>query len=197
MKRIISVLLVMAVVLCMLCLTSVAESPLNVKNIVLADVEDNDSLATLSFQCNAAEDVTYLTVLLTSVEVTAGMAEIAFDDIVHVDQVKRAANGIYSFTINKTRIPKDAGSLYLRVGGTAVSEPSAKVISMKQSVKGDCSGDGSVDAVDLLTLRQYLAGFAVTIDLDAANVDSSDEVVDAKDLLKLRKYLAGLISSLD
>ena len=199
MKKFLAVLLAGILTSGLLCFTAVAETPLKVGEVALTDVEGSDTLATLSFKCDTTEDIQYMTVLLTTVEVTADTAGIAFDEIVHIDQVERKADGVYSFTVNRARIPEKATSLYLKVGGTSVDEPFDDVIALKSFLKGDCNGDGSVDALDLALIRQYFAGLEVEIDLNAANVDDSDGlgVVDAMDVAKFRQRIAGLIDSFD
>ena len=53
---------------------------------------------------------------------------------------------------------------------------------------GDCTGDGGVNALDLVCLRQYLAGWDVQIHSGDCNGDGR---VNAPDLILLRQYLAG------
>jgi len=56
-------------------------------------------------------------------------------------------------------------------------------------VYGDANGDGGVDTLDLILLRQHFAGWGVTIEDTAdANGDGS---VNALDLILLRQHLAG------
>ena len=58
---------------------------------------------------------------------------------------------------------------------------------------GDLDGNGSVDSVDLLTMRQYLAGLLNEKDFvfEAADTDGNGSV-DSSDLLELRRMLTGL-----
>ena len=55
---------------------------------------------------------------------------------------------------------------------------------------GDASGDGVVNAKDVVLLRQYLAGWDVAV-YDAASDVNNDGKVNAKDVVLLRQYLAG------
>jgi len=54
---------------------------------------------------------------------------------------------------------------------------------------GDANGDGKIDAKDVILLRQYIAKYDVTLDLDAADVNA-DGKIDAKDVILLRQYIA-------
>ena len=53
---------------------------------------------------------------------------------------------------------------------------------------GDASGDGTVNALDLILLRQYLAGWDAAVHSADCNGDGT---VTALDLIRLRQYLAG------
>ena len=55
-------------------------------------------------------------------------------------------------------------------------------------LSGDANGDGKVNAPDLILLRQYLAGWDVTIHAADCNGDGQ---TTALDLIRLRQYLAG------
>ena len=55
---------------------------------------------------------------------------------------------------------------------------------------GDVNKDGEVNKKDSLRLKQYLAGFDVECDLDAADVNA-DGTVNKKDSLRLKQWLAG------
>ena len=55
---------------------------------------------------------------------------------------------------------------------------------------GDVNSDGEVNKKDSLRLKQYLAGWSVECDLDAADVNG-DGTVNKKDSLRLKQYLAG------
>lgn len=55
---------------------------------------------------------------------------------------------------------------------------------------GDCNGDGKVNGMDLILLRQYLADWDVSCDLAAADTNGNGNV-NGLDLILLRQYLAG------
>ena len=55
---------------------------------------------------------------------------------------------------------------------------------------GNVNGDGNINLADLGLLQQYLAGWTVTIDEEAADVTGDGEV-NSEDLALLQKYFAG------
>lgn len=57
---------------------------------------------------------------------------------------------------------------------------------------GDVNSDGLVNGRDVILLRQYIAGWDVSVDLKAANVNGDDaETVNGLDMILLRQYVAG------
>ena len=60
----------------------------------------------------------------------------------------------------------------------------------KTTMAGDLDNNNSINLVDLLLLRKYLANYDVKINVNAADTDGNSKV-GLSDLLKLRKYLAG------
>lgn len=64
------------------------------------------------------------------------------------------------------------------------------VAKSEEVVSGDTSGDGKVNMKDLALLQQYLNGWDVSIDEDAADVNG-DGKVNMKDYALLQQYLNG------
>ena len=73
---------------------------------------------------------------------------------------------------------------------TACGETERQEIPRLEVVCGDANGDNKVNALDLILIRQYLAGWEVTPDMSAADLNG-DGKVNAPDLIRLRQYLAG------
>lgn len=61
---------------------------------------------------------------------------------------------------------------------------------------GDANMDSVVNMKDVLTMRKYVAGLSVDIDLISADTNV-DSLVNMKDVLTVRKYVAGLIPYID
>jgi predicted nucleic-acid-binding Zn-ribbon protein len=60
-----------------------------------------------------------------------------------------------------------------------------------ERIPGDVNDDGTVDLVDVILIRRFLAGgWNVTINEDNADVDGDNEVTLA-DVILIRRYLAG------
>ncbi len=62
-------------------------------------------------------------------------------------------------------------------------------VTVVHTIPGDITGDGKVNAVDLLRLQKYLAGVDVTL-VGSGDI-TGDGKINAMDLLRLKKYLAG------
>ncbi len=67
------------------------------------------------------------------------------------------------------------------------TKPSTPVVLLY----GDANGDNEINMKDVLTLRKYLAGMEVEINMTLADANGDDEI-NMKDVLALRKYLAGM-----
>jgi uncharacterized repeat protein (TIGR02543 family) len=62
-------------------------------------------------------------------------------------------------------------------------------------IKGDATGDGKVDALDLLMVKKHLLGQVVITGDNVLAADATgDGRIDALDLLKIKKYLLGQIT---
>ena len=64
------------------------------------------------------------------------------------------------------------------------------LIRLADRLPGDVNGDGTVDGLDLIRLRKYLAGVADTEIVEANAKVNGDDTIDLLDLVRLRKYLA-------
>ena len=89
---------------------------------------------------------------------------------------------------------KDANLTYSTSGilGTGATIKYKDGTTFTVVIYGDLSGDGQIDAIDLLKLRKHLLGTAKLTGayLEAAKLDGSQNV-DALTLLKVRKHLLG------
>ena len=69
----------------------------------------------------------------------------------------------------------------------ACTNGSVKII---QYISGDADGDGETSLKDVVLITRYLAGWGITVDLDASDVNKDGEV-SLKDVVMIRRYLAG------
>ena len=62
-------------------------------------------------------------------------------------------------------------------------------------VKGDTSGDGIINALDLLQVQKYILGnYDLANEYAQAGDTSGDGTVNALDLLQIQKYILGIYS---
>lgn len=64
------------------------------------------------------------------------------------------------------------------------------VLNYGTSIVGDLDGDGRITSADATALARYLVGYAVAIDLRAADING-DRHVDIRDLTLLSRWLIG------
>ncbi|MBO5280147.1 MAG: dockerin type I repeat-containing protein, partial [Clostridia bacterium] len=64
------------------------------------------------------------------------------------------------------------------------------VVEVDGGTAGDLSGDGSIDAVDAVTLAQVIAGWDIEYNKSAADCNGDGEV-NAVDAVLLAQYIAG------
>ena len=67
---------------------------------------------------------------------------------------------------------------------TTIKEPT--ISTKKPVIAGDANADGIINTKDILTIRKYLAGMEVFIDMEGADM-TKDGAVNMKDVLALRK----------
>ena len=88
------------------------------------------------------------------------------------------------------REPDDIQSGVQERSCTDCGEREQEELPKLEVLYGDANGDGQINGLDLILLRQYLAGWDVSIDSTAADV-TGDGKCNALDLIRLRQYLAG------
>ncbi len=97
-------------------------------------------------------------------------------------------------------MPSGADAKLIYVGfknGVMTVAPTTAANYTEPVVRGDATGDGKVNALDLLRLKLYLNG-KVTFDSTMINTMdlTGDGKVNALDLLRIKLYLNGKITSL-
>ena len=109
-------------------------------------------------------------------------ATITPDNLVYINQASASPEGTlsFSFTIG---VSLDGARLCL-IGADGTEHIEEKILI------GDTNSDGKVNALDLVRLRQHLAGWDVTVAPGSADCNG-DGKVSALDLILLRQHLAG------
>ncbi|MBR6338321.1 MAG: leucine-rich repeat domain-containing protein [Ruminococcus sp.] len=108
------------------------------------------------------------------------------EEIVLPDGLKRIGSRSLTSCVSLRRIDLPASVDYI-APETAAELPNCEFVTPR--CPGDVDGDKDVDIVDVLILRQYLAGWGVKINEANADVNSSRKV-DISDVLLIRQSLA-------
>ncbi len=87
------------------------------------------------------------------------------------------------------------GTIEVRPISTQSTPSETGSSQFSDTLLGDANGDGAVNMKDVLTVRKFLAGMDVSINVTNSDTNN-DTFVNMKDVLQLRKYLAGLIPAL-
>lgn len=143
-----------------------------------------------------------ITVLLTSENITE-ISAATKDKIIYMNQITTPEDGVYEFTVEKSRIASATGledidgcPMFIKLGGTNLSQMATKSITftdpyVSDIVPGDVDGDGEVTNLDGTYLLRYLAGWELEdIHTEAMDVDGDGEVTNLDGTYLLR-YLAG------
>lgn len=112
------------------------------------------------------------------------LAEGSYNNQIHWGRVLTAEEVARYVSYVYTRYPAHTFANGVCTGCGAVEDKDEPQVNY-----GDCNGDGKVNGLDLILLRQYLADWEVSPDLAAADCNG-DGKVNGLDLILLRQYLA-------
>ena len=104
----------------------------------------------------------------------------------------KASPRLHAYTVLKHR-PTTTTTTTATTTTTTTVTTTATVppTNIDNTLWGDANDDGTVNMKDVLAVRKFLAGLAITINEQNADV-TPDGAVNMKDVLTLRKFLAGL-----
>ena len=91
------------------------------------------------------------------------------------------------WTVEKEPTEHEDGEQHRSCTGCGLAETES---IPRLGIPGDANGDGRINALDLILLRQYLAGWDVQVRQTAGDCNA-DGRINALDLILLRQYLAG------
>lgn len=125
------------------------------------------------------------TVVLKVYEDYVILAEGSYNGMVHWGRIYTAEEVERDTTYVYTRYPEHSFE-----NGVCTECGAQEQKDTPAAIHGDCNGDGKVNSLDLILLRQYLAGWDVELDLAGADVNGNG-TANSLDLILLRQYLAG------
>ena len=143
-----------------------------------------------------------ISLLLTSENITE-ISDETKSKVIFMDQTLNSNDGVYEFTIEKSRISSATGltdingcTLYIKLGGKNVADMATKTITyndpyISNVTPGDVDGDLEITNLDGTYLLRYLAGWELdNVQLEAMDVDDDGEITNLDGTFLLR-YLAG------
>lgn len=127
-------------------------------------------------------------------------ADVAAADILYIDQapatVLDSGEGATTYGVTFEFYLKDGASdatKTVAIGSATASAVTYETFDIKKAASytpGDADGSGEVDVDDIMIIAKSMAGFVVTINLQAADVDASGEI-DVDDIMLIAKSMAG------
>lgn len=127
-------------------------------------------------------------------------ADVAAANILYIDQapatVLDSGDGATTYGVTFEFYLKDGASdatKTVAIGSATASSVTYETFDIKKAASytpGDADGSGEVDVDDIMIIAKSMAGFVVTINLQAADVDASGEI-DVDDIMLIAKSMAG------
>lgn len=127
-------------------------------------------------------------------------ADVAAANILYIDQapatVLDSGDGATTYGVTFEFYLKDGASdatKTVAIGSANASAVTYETFEIKKAANytpGDADGSGEVDVDDIMIIAKSMAGFVVTINLQAADVDASGEI-DVDDIMLIAKSMAG------
>ena len=127
-------------------------------------------------------------------------ADVAAANILYIDQapatVLDSGEGATTYGVTFEFYLKDGASdatKTVAIGSATASAVTYETFEIKKAASytpGDVDGNNVINATDVAYLQQYIAGWTVTISVQAADVDGNN-VINATDVAYLQQYIAG------
>lgn len=162
-------------------LTAVADKV----TVVVSGMQQNEEVAIMVYDTN---------------EAYTSPADVAAADILYIDQapatVLDSGDGATTYGVTFQFYLKDGASELAKtvaIGSATASAVTYETFEIKKTASytpGDADGSGEVDVDDIMCIAKSMAGFTVTINVQAADVDASGEI-DVDDIMLIAKSMAG------
>lgn len=192
MKKLISVLLVVACLASFLCISAGADEVVDgyqtpaymVSGITAAVDKDNDKILNVTYT-DVTNGEQYLILVLSDDSGTPTDSNIQY-----IDQ-KAAADGSVTFKVYPNSL-KNKAVYYIYISGTnSELKLVATVEYLLSFITGDVNDDGEVDTTDRILLSRYIAEWdGVEINLEAGDIDKSGGLPETTDRIILSRYIA-------
>lgn len=206
------VLLIALVLLMTLSVYTFAQEAIVIDSVTFFEYTDNlgsndDSLVNckISFTAVSAEQVS----ILLAAENISEVSNETKSKVIFMDQIDVPEDGVYEFTIEKSRIASATGlediegcTLYVKLGGRKVDEMVSKSVTYHDPTTlnvmiGDVDGDEEITNRDATMLLRYLANWEQEgVIVEAMDIDGDKEISN-RDGTQLLRYLAGWDIDLD
>ena len=161
---------------------------------------DNDLLsATLTFSSEVeAEQFSFI---LTTENITE-LNDSTSSKVIYIDQFASPENGVYKFTVEKSRIAAAINSqdinstiLYAKMGGMGIDNATLMSVVYEDPesdiIYGDISGDGSVGVSDaIFILRAIASGVEFTEKQNTIGDVNCDGDVTVSDVIRILQHIA-------
>lgn len=193
-KRVLSLLVVLSMMMCMSAMAGEIESITEKASGVTAEPLTGNVAFELQYS-EVTDGGMYLILVLSEDGVPTA------DNILYVNQ-GTAGDGKVAFdNVYPKEIPETASFVYMSGTDMAYSKL-AKVnpkVAAATGMKGDVNLDGKVDLTDVISLLRHTLGIELITDSTALENGEvmGDEMLDMKDCVKILRYYLGIISTLD
>lgn len=193
-KRILSLAVLLSIFIANTHICAHALETITIDSLTASDCAEDEGLITISATYTASSGVDYLTFLMTA---NTDNPPDSSSDIIYINQIANN-DGTFQFNVEKAKIKEALGSddlsevtLYLKMGGTSVTEASVKSVTYSEASQGDTPPSAEEAKTEISALADGSAEISSIINEYTAQVDSfyTDNVLSAEEAQKLKALI--------